>query len=209
MKAIEAFLQQCGDTCESVAQSIIKDGSNLSSKIEPGETSTIQNHPAEIRPNPGTSIKIAPESLPDGRTGPPTTSTPHVETRPESTPGITTSSESPGDAPPSSPDQSSKAEKPASNQPESSESVPAPQDPAARFQQLCERYDIGAEFSVKLRLLSDFEIVVVADDSSSMSSIQKSDDPFGPIESRWDVLKRSLFQIIDIALLFDQNGIDV
>lgn len=81
----------------------------------------------------------------------------------------------------------------------------------ARFRELAGRYEIRPDFCAKLRQLEGFEIVIVCDDSGSMSSLldQTPGDPFGKKYTRWDELKQYVSIVTDIAGVLDQNGLDI
>lgn len=81
----------------------------------------------------------------------------------------------------------------------------------ARFRELAGRYEIRPDFCSKLRQLEGFEIVIICDDSGSMSSMldQTPGDPFGKKYTRWDELKHYVSIVTDIAGTLDQNGLDI
>lgn len=94
--------------------------------------------------------------------------------------------------------------------------IPVPSAPfddyrLARFRELAGRYEIRADFCSKLRQLEGFEIVIVCDDSGSMSNIldQTPGDPFGKKYTRWDELKHYVSIVTDIAGVLNQNGLDI
>ncbi|TPX54720.1 hypothetical protein CcCBS67573_g09548 [Chytriomyces confervae] len=81
------------------------------------------------------------------------------------------------------------------------------------FRHLVAQHRISNTFALKLRRLEEYEIVVIADDSSSMQSRSFSSlsvsDPFQPIPTRWQELKSTLSVVTDIAAALDHDGIDV
>ena len=81
----------------------------------------------------------------------------------------------------------------------------------ARFRELAGRYEIRPDFCAKLRQLEGFEIVMICDDSGSMTHIldKTPGDPFGKKYSRWDELKHYVSIVTDIAGVLDQNGLDI
>jgi hypothetical protein len=79
-----------------------------------------------------------------------------------------------------------------------------------RFRQIAQLYEIRPDFCLKLRQLEGFEIVVLCDDSGSMSSlVDDNKDPFGRKFTRWDELKTTVTIMTDIAATLDKNGLDV
>ncbi|UJR32554.1 hypothetical protein I4U23_020015 [Adineta vaga] len=72
------------------------------------------------------------------------------------------------------------------------------------------RYEINPTFAEKLRKLKGYEIVFICDDSGSMSA------PLGTIgnsheqqRTRWDELKQTVSIVVDLASVFDPDGVDV
>ena len=85
-----------------------------------------------------------------------------------------------------------------------------PVDSMDRFRNLVEKYSISMEFAMRLRELDGYEIVVILDDSGSMSSpVSKPNDPFVKTETRWQEAQRSAKIIVDIASVFDPDGVDI
>ena len=81
-----------------------------------------------------------------------------------------------------------------------------------RLENVLSEFEITIASASDLVLLEDYEIVFVADDSGSMSisSIPVSERKLGqPNPSRWDELKNTMYQIIDLACCFDEDGVDV
>ena len=85
-----------------------------------------------------------------------------------------------------------------------------PIDSMERFRNIVEKYSISMEFAMRLRELDGYEIVVILDDSGSMANpVTKPDDPFVKIETRWQEAQRSAKIIVDIASVFDPDGVDI
>jgi hypothetical protein len=85
-------------------------------------------------------------------------------------------------------------------------------DMLERLQEVAAKYELAGGAIVKLRKLESFDIVVIADDSSSM--LQPAHDippeqPFLSVPSRWEELKSRVMQIVEIATCLDQDGIDI
>jgi len=85
----------------------------------------------------------------------------------------------------------------------------------ARMNQLrtfCQAKEISSNSIIKLRLLEDFDIVCVCDDSGSMNAALNqgtSSDAFGKKMTRWDELCHAVQFICEVATALDKNGIDV
>lgn len=79
------------------------------------------------------------------------------------------------------------------------------------FEVVCKDYEINNEFALKLRNLEGFEIVIICDDSGSMNTpvTTPGSNPFGKLPTRWDELKTTVSIIVDIAALFDKDGVDI
>ena len=85
-----------------------------------------------------------------------------------------------------------------------------PIDSMDRFRHIVEKYSISMEFAMRLRELDGYEIVVILDDSGSMSNpVSKPNDPFIKTETRWQEAKNSAKIIVDIASVFDPDGVDI
>jgi len=81
-----------------------------------------------------------------------------------------------------------------------------------RLKQLLARFDVHIADANDLAVLKDYEIVVIADDSGSMGSCAAPPHLMtlqGPNPSRWDELKVTLGEIVDVAACFDESGIDI
>ncbi|CEP02732.1 unnamed protein product (mitochondrion) [Plasmodiophora brassicae] len=99
-------------------------------------------------------------------------------------------------------------------QPPPYESVVVPDDRMERFRSLAAQYEIRDDFCRDLRQLENFEIVLLCDDSGSMSRTLGDDhvagrDPFAPRKTRWDELRETVAVIVDFGTCFDENGVDV
>ncbi|CAF0740276.1 unnamed protein product [Adineta steineri] len=80
----------------------------------------------------------------------------------------------------------------------------------ADFQQLVARYEINHTFATKLRVLEGYEIVFICDDSGSMNTpLGDLSGPFDKMPSRWDELKQTVSIVVDLANVFDPDGVDV
>ena len=74
-----------------------------------------------------------------------------------------------------------------------------------KIQNLINKYEIDNLFSEKLDILSNYEIVLLIDDSGSMNTpLENSYHP-----TRWDELKEVVKIVIEIATIFDEDGIDI
>ena len=79
-----------------------------------------------------------------------------------------------------------------------------------KFKNIARQYEIKPEFCKKLRQLEGFEIVILCDDSGSMSSIvDDNNDPFGKKITRWDELRNTVNIMTEIATTLDKNGVDI
>eukprot|EP01060_Flectonema_neradi_P036861 TRINITY_DN7242_c4_g1_i1.p1 TRINITY_DN7242_c4_g1~~TRINITY_DN7242_c4_g1_i1.p1 ORF type:complete len:523 (+),score=106.73 TRINITY_DN7242_c4_g1_i1:40-1569(+) len=90
--------------------------------------------------------------------------------------------------------------------------VATPMNKMQRLETVLSEFEITIADANDLVLLEDYEIVFVADDSGSMSisSIPVSERKLGqPNPSRWDELKNTMYQIIELACIFDEDGVDV
>lgn len=86
----------------------------------------------------------------------------------------------------------------------------------AKLEAICSKHEICETFKYKLKQLEKFEIIIVIDDSGSMTypagsvNIQNKGNPYSnSIPSRWDEAKRTSSVIIDIASVMDNNGVDI
>jgi len=79
-----------------------------------------------------------------------------------------------------------------------------------RFKQIAQQFEIRPDFCQKLRQLEGYEIVLLCDDSGSMSNIvDDNKDPFGKKLTRWDELRNTVNIMVDIASTLDKNGLDI
>lgn len=84
----------------------------------------------------------------------------------------------------------------------------------ARFKEIVTRYDISYDYAFRLRALEGFEIVMILDDSSSMTTPvidrnQQGVSPFAELPTRWDELKHIVSIVVDLAATLDPDGIDI
>jgi hypothetical protein len=80
-----------------------------------------------------------------------------------------------------------------------------------KFASLAATYEIRQDFCQKLRQLEGYEIVIVCDDSGSMSSIIDDDksNAFGRKMTRWDELRNYVNIVTEIASSLDPDGLDI
>ena len=81
-----------------------------------------------------------------------------------------------------------------------------------KLQKLADQYEFSNSAVCKLRQLENYHIVVIADDSSSMTNHAhriSEEDPFGHVPSRWEELCRRVGVIIDVATALSKDGIDL
>jgi hypothetical protein len=78
-----------------------------------------------------------------------------------------------------------------------------PQFAVDRFRPFFDKYGISPYYHNDLRTLDRFDIVIVADDSGSMSTL------VGQGKTRWDELKEVLSVVIELGVLLDEDGIDI
>jgi len=92
---------------------------------------------------------------------------------------------------------------------------PASSDRGAMFKKLqgiLDRFEISIAEANDLVVLQDYEMVVIADDSGSMlnNSLPPEMRVLGaPYKTRWDELKETVAEIVEIASCFDESGVDV
>mmetsp|Transcript_37904 Transcript_37904/g.108695 ORF Transcript_37904/g.108695 Transcript_37904/m.108695 type:complete len:241 (-) Transcript_37904:3-725(-) len=82
----------------------------------------------------------------------------------------------------------------------------------ARLEAVLQRFEITIAQANDLVVLSDYQILVIADDSSSMlnNALPMHMRVRGqPTRRRWDELRETLAEVVEIASCFDQNGIDI
>jgi hypothetical protein len=82
-----------------------------------------------------------------------------------------------------------------------------------KFKNIIIKYEINYDFAFRLRALEGFEIVMILDDSSSMSTLIIDRDqnlsPFSQLPRRWDELKHVVSIVVDLASTLDPDGIDI
>ncbi|CAF4812866.1 unnamed protein product, partial [Rotaria sp. Silwood1] len=79
-----------------------------------------------------------------------------------------------------------------------------------KFQYLVDRYEINREFATRLRGLEGYEIVFIVDDSGSMNTpLGDITGPYDRNPTRWDELRQTVSIVVDIASVFDPNGVDI
>lgn len=82
----------------------------------------------------------------------------------------------------------------------------------AKLQAVLNRFEITIAEANELVILQDYEMVIIADDSGSMS---RSAEPAHmrqlgvPSKTRWSELCETVSEIIEIATCFDESGVDV
>tara|TARA_B110001469_G_scaffold127617_1_gene149296 strand:- start:2288 stop:3088 length:801 start_codon:yes stop_codon:yes gene_type:complete len=74
-----------------------------------------------------------------------------------------------------------------------------------KIDKLIREYEIDNLFSEKLDILSNYEIVLLIDDSGSMNTPLSNSKH----NTRWDELKEVVNIVIKIATIFDDDGIDI
>ncbi|CAF0876442.1 unnamed protein product [Adineta steineri] len=70
-----------------------------------------------------------------------------------------------------------------------------------KFQYLVNRYEINREFATRLRALEGYEIVFIVDGDLS--------SPYDRNPTRWDELRQTVSIVVDIASVFDPDGVDI
>jgi hypothetical protein len=83
-----------------------------------------------------------------------------------------------------------------------------------KFKHIIMKYNINYDFAFRLRGIEGFNIVMILDDSSSMSTpnIDRNErnlSPFNHLPTRWDELKHITSIIVDLASTLDPDGIDI
>ncbi|CAF1320800.1 unnamed protein product [Adineta ricciae] len=72
------------------------------------------------------------------------------------------------------------------------------------------RYEINPTFAERLRKLKGYEIVFICDDSGSMTApLGTNINPYEQQRTRWDELKQTVSIVVDLASVFDPDGVDV
>lgn len=83
-----------------------------------------------------------------------------------------------------------------------------------KFKNIIIKYEINYDFAFRLRSIEGVDIVLIIDDSSSMTTPvidreQADLSPFRELPTRWDELKHVVSIIIDLASTLDPDGVDV
>ena len=90
--------------------------------------------------------------------------------------------------------------------------APAPRDNLATLNAILAKYEITIADANDLVVLQEYEVVVIADDSGSMSlsSVPPNQRRLGqPGPTRWDELGQTLRLVCEIACCLDDDGIDI
>lgn len=82
-----------------------------------------------------------------------------------------------------------------------------------RLSYLSTRYEIRADFIARLRVLEDFDIVAVCDDSGSMDTgvaplPGQATGPYAPRPTRWTELRHTMSIVVDLATTLSPAGVD-
>ena len=75
-----------------------------------------------------------------------------------------------------------------------------------QLQSLQQLYEINSDFVPRLQKLSEYEIILILDDSGSMNNPASKLTPYF---TRWQELQKITNVIVDIASIFNPNGINV
>jgi hypothetical protein len=78
---------------------------------------------------------------------------------------------------------------------------------AEKLKALMGKLEIGSFYGNKIKQLAGYEIVVVCDDSGSMS--WPLTNHTGKTKTRWDELKEIVSRVLEIAVLLDDDGVDL
>ena len=73
-----------------------------------------------------------------------------------------------------------------------------------RLRELAFKYEIKESLAERLRILEDYEIIVLCDDSGSMKTKIDNNQ-----RTRWDELKGFVEIILEIGTIFDETGVDI
>lgn len=82
----------------------------------------------------------------------------------------------------------------------------------AKLSAVLARFEISIAEANELVILQDYEIVIIADDSGSMRSNAAPANMRkigGQNPTRWDELKATVSEMVELATCFDESGIDV
>ena len=73
-----------------------------------------------------------------------------------------------------------------------------------QLEKIVRNYEINRPLAQRLKQLRGYEIVIVCDDSGSMkTSIHNKQ------QTRWQYLMNIVLKVLDIAVIFDSNGVDI
>lgn len=87
-----------------------------------------------------------------------------------------------------------------------------PVDKMERLRLILDQFEITIAEANDLVILADYEIVIIADDSGSMSmaSLPPHERKLGmPIPTRWDELKETCALLVELGACFDESGLDI
>ncbi|CAF1342990.1 unnamed protein product [Rotaria sp. Silwood1] len=73
-----------------------------------------------------------------------------------------------------------------------------------RLRELTLKYEIQEELGEHLRILEDYEIIILCDDSGSMKTTVDGTD-----RTRWDELCQIVKIVLEIGVIFDSTGVDI
>ncbi|CAF4973548.1 unnamed protein product, partial [Rotaria sp. Silwood1] len=71
-----------------------------------------------------------------------------------------------------------------------------------RLRELTLKYEIQEELGEHLRILEDYEIIILCDDSGSMKTTVDGTD-----RTRWDELCQIVKIVLEIGVIFDSTGV--
>ncbi len=72
------------------------------------------------------------------------------------------------------------------------------------IKRFAQHYEISPQLANRVRILENYELVLLCDDSGSMNI-----PIHGTTMSRWDELRQLTSMIIDVYAALDSNGVDV
>mmetsp|Transcript_30019 Transcript_30019/g.45234 ORF Transcript_30019/g.45234 Transcript_30019/m.45234 type:complete len:317 (+) Transcript_30019:51-1001(+) len=101
---------------------------------------------------------------------------------------------------------------PSTGFPAASAPPPGPDGSMQRLQEILDRFEVTIAQANELVLLEDYDIMIVADDSGSMTGAAAPAHmrTLGtPSKTRWDELKETIASIVDIAVCFQRDGVDI
>lgn len=84
-------------------------------------------------------------------------------------------------------------------------------DNLEKLERFIVKHEISNQCAVKLRQLEGYDVVIIADDSSSMSAPVKNPNTkdFKNLVTRWQEMKETLSVIMELSMILDNDGIDV